>query len=47
MEIFQEVNKRACIPVPLLRAFQTVETGAWFNIDEPSSKIKIYNTYGW
>ena len=41
------MNKRACIPVPLLMAFQTVETGAWFNINEPASKIKIYNTYGW
>ena len=46
-EIFEEVNKRMCIPVALLMAFQTAETGAWFKINEPASIIKIYNTYGW
>jgi len=46
-EIFKEVNKRECIPVPLLMAFQTQESGSFFNKDNPPSIIKIYNTYGW
>lgn len=46
-EIFQDVSKRMCVPVALIMAFQTEETGPWFKIDEPASKIKIYNTYGW
>ncbi len=45
-EIFKEVNKRACIPVALLYAFKTVETGERFKNDSPSV-IRIYNTYGW
>jgi hypothetical protein len=28
-------------------AFQTEETGAWVNINEPSSSVKKYNVYGW
>ena len=46
-EIFQEVGKRACIPPALLRAIQEKETGAWWSFNSPSSKVKIYNTYGW
>ncbi|MFH0979515.1 MAG: hypothetical protein V1803_01045, partial [Candidatus Roizmanbacteria bacterium] len=46
-EVFQEVNKRMCFPVALLRAFQTKESGVFFNFNNPSSIIKIYNTYGW
>ena len=43
-EIFEEVNKRICVPVALLRAFQEEETGPWFNYyDNPVP----YNTYGW
>ena len=47
LEIFQEINKRQCIPVALLRAFQNRESGVFFNFNNPSSVIKIYNTYGW
>ncbi len=46
-EIFEEVNKRECIPVALLMAFQTEESGAFFDKNNPPSIIKIYNTYGW
>jgi hypothetical protein len=46
-EIFADVSKRECIPAALLYAFQTQETGPWWPIDSPSSKVKIYNTYGW
>ncbi|MEK7597329.1 MAG: hypothetical protein AAB441_01645 [Patescibacteria group bacterium] len=46
-EIFQEVNKRACIPVPLLRAFQTQESGPFYNYNNSASITKIYNAYGW
>ena len=46
-EIFDEVEKRLCIPAPLLHAFQTVESGDFFNYNNPVSTIKIYNTYGW
>ena len=46
-EIFNDVQKRECIPAALLHAFQTQETGPWWPIDSPSSKVKIYNKYGW
>ena len=46
-EIFNEVQKRECIPAALLYAFQTQETGPWWPFDSPSSKVKIYNKYGW
>ena len=46
VEIFKEVNKRACFPTALLWAFKTEETGPRFKNDS-SSTIKIYNTYGW
>ena len=46
-EIFQDVGKRTCFPPALLHAFQTKETGVFFNYNNPSSIIKIYNTYGW
>jgi len=46
-EIFDEVGKRACFPPALLMAFQQEETGAFFSAGNPSSVIKIYNTYGW
>ena len=46
-EVFQEVSKRACIPAALLSAFQTEESGAFFNRNNSASIIKIYNTYGW
>ena len=43
-EIFEEVNKRICVPAALLRAFQEEETGPWFHYyDNPVP----YNTYGW
>lgn len=43
-EIFEEVNKRICVPAALLRAFQEEETGPWFKYyDNPVP----YNTYGW
>jgi len=43
-EIFEEVNKRICVPVALLRAFQEAESGTWFKYtDNPVP----YNTYGW
>ena len=45
--IFEEVSKRVCFPPALLMAFQTEETGAWVNINEPSSSVKKYNFYGW
>jgi len=45
--VFEEVGKRACIPAALLQAFQTEESGAFFNPNNSSSIIKIYNTYGW
>lgn len=46
-EIFQEVNKRACFPMALMKAIQYMESGSYFKESDPSSKIKIYNTYGW
>lgn len=46
-EIFQEVGKRACFPPALLRAIQEKETGAWWSFNSTSSKVKVYNTYGW
>lgn len=46
-EIFEEVGKRTCFPPALLRAFQYQESGPFFNYNNPSSVIKIYNTYGW
>ncbi|MFA6532416.1 MAG: hypothetical protein WCT22_00285 [Patescibacteria group bacterium] len=46
-EIFAEVSKRECIPAALLHAFQTQETGPWWPFDSPSSKVKIYNKFGW
>jgi hypothetical protein len=46
-EIYQEVSKRTCVPEALLYAFQQAETGAWWTINSPSSKVKIYNKYGW
>jgi len=46
-EIFSEVGRRACFPTALLRAIQEKETGAWWGINTASSKVKIYNTYGW
>lgn len=46
-EIFQEVSKRACIPVPLLRAIQTQESGPFYNYNNSAAITKIYNTYGW
>ncbi|KKP67113.1 MAG: hypothetical protein UR68_C0040G0005 [Candidatus Roizmanbacteria bacterium GW2011_GWA2_35_19] len=46
LEIYKEVNKRACYPVELLMAFKTMETGERFKKDSPAT-IKIYNTYGW
>ena len=46
-EIFNDVQKRECIPAALLYAFQTQETGPWWPIDSSSSKVKIYNKYGW
>lgn len=45
--VFEEVSKRACIPTALLLAFQTEESGAFFNPNNSASTIKIYNTYGW
>lgn len=45
-KIFQEVNKRECIPTALLMAFKTEETGERFKNDNAET-IKIYNTYGW
>lgn len=45
--IFQEVSKRMCIPVALLHAFQTQESGPYFPYNSSPSIIKIYNTYGW
>ena len=45
--IFQEVSKRQCIPAALLHAFQTKESGPFFNYNNSASIIKIYNTYGW
>ena len=46
-EIFDEVSKRECIPAALLHAFQTQETGPFFNYGYNAATIKIYNTYGW
>lgn len=46
-EIFIEVQKRFCVPAALIHAFQTQESGPYFNYNSPSSTIKIYNTYGW
>ena len=46
-EIFKEVGKRTCFPPALLHAFQTQESGPFFDYNNPSSIIKIYNTYGW
>ncbi|MGB9883230.1 MAG: hypothetical protein ACPLRN_01805, partial [Microgenomates group bacterium] len=46
-EIFEEVSKRQCIPVALLYAFQQQESGPYFSFNNPSSVVKIYNTYGW
>lgn len=46
-EIFQEVNKRKCVPIALLKAFQVMESGAYFSLDTPKEKIKKYNRYGW
>ena len=46
-EIFQEVNKRICVPVALLRAIQEEETGTWLPYNTSSSTIKNYNEYGW
>ena len=46
-EIFADVSKRECIPAALLYAFQTQETGPWWPINTASSKVKIYNKYGW
>jgi len=40
------VNKRAGIPVALLYAFKTIETGERFKNNSPSI-IRIYNTYSW
>jgi len=45
--VFEEVSKRVCMPTALLLAFQTEESGAFFNPNNPASTIKIYNTYGW
>lgn len=45
-EIFQEVEKRACVPAALLMAIKSVETGEKFKNDSAAT-IKIYNTYGW
>ncbi|MBW7960607.1 hypothetical protein H3C65_03910 [Patescibacteria group bacterium] len=46
-EIFQEVNKRACFPIALMKAFQYKESGDKFHLGDPPSKISIYNKYGW
>lgn len=46
LEIYKEVNKRACYPTALLMAFKTMETGERFKNDSAAT-IKIYNTYGW
>lgn len=46
-EIYEEVQKRMCIPSALLYAFQQAETGAWWPVNTSSSKVKIYNKYGW
>lgn len=46
-EIFKEVSKRECIPLALLRSFQTQESGPYFSYNNPASVVKIYNTYGW
>jgi len=44
-EIFEEVNKRICVPVALLRAFQEKESGAW--VKYSSFNPIPYNSYGW
>ena len=44
-EIFEEVNKRICVPAALLRAFQEAESGAW--VEYNSFNPAPYNTYGW
>lgn len=46
-EIYEDVQKRMCLPAALLYAFQQAETGAWWPVNTPSSKVKIYNKYGW
>jgi len=46
-EILNEVQNRECVPAALLYAFQTQETGPWWPVNTPSSKVKIYNKYGW
>lgn len=46
-EIYEEVQKRMCVPAALLYAFQQAETGAWWPVNSTSSKVKTYNKYGW
>jgi hypothetical protein len=46
-EIYELVQERMCVPAALLYAFQQAETGAWWPVGSPSSKVKIYNKYGW
>jgi len=46
-EIYEEVQQRMCVPAALLYAFQQAETGAWWPVNSASSKVKIYNKYGW
>lgn len=46
-EIYEEVQKRMCVPAALLYAIQQAETGAWWPVNTASSKVKIYNKYGW
>lgn len=42
-DVFEEVQKRECVPAALLMAFKTKETGERFK----TGSIKTYNTYGW
>jgi len=46
-EIYELVQERMCVPAALLYAFQQAETGAWWPVNTASSKVKIYNKYGW
>lgn len=46
-EIYQLVQERMCVPAALLYAVQQTESGAWWPANTDSSKVKIYNKYGW
>lgn len=46
-EIYEEIQERMCVPAALMYAFQQAETGAWWPVNTASSKVKIYNKYGW